>query len=209
MTSRRGGLVLLLIVMTGCTVPASGTADRPPAADPAVAGARRAFVVSNGQVVLGTPVIVAPAAATSLRPTRPSTVSDTQPSRPPGAQPGQSAAARTLSQAAETDDPGEAIDPEAAAPVGTPLPTERDQASTYDAAGAASPSPSPQPTLRPAYPPPRYPRLTIRADRIIVRDRAHDAAGFYRSDSLTPGPPGLAPPPDPAVEPPDAESAAP
>jgi len=196
---RRGAVVLLLALVAGCTDPSVSAIGRPRTADPAGVVAPRAVVVSNGQVAIGTPVTTGPAAAPPPRPTQaPPAFGGASPSEPsPPDRPGQSAAARTLRQAAtdvgQRNTRGTLALPD---PTQTAGPTA--VARTRGQAGATtpSPSPSPVPTLRPAHPPAPYPRLTTHGDHIILRAREPDPAGFYRDDSLMPAPPGLSPPPD-------------
>ncbi|HEV8632828.1 MAG TPA: hypothetical protein VG370_01105 [Chloroflexota bacterium] len=187
---RLGAVVLVLALVAGCTEPADApsAAARRPAADGATAGAARPVVVGSGRWGADAPSTATPgpAATPSARPIEWPTALAASP-------PGQSAAARTLAQAPPESgqrvtrgtlalpDPTQPARPTVAAPAAGPA----------DAAATPSPSPSPVPTLRPAHPPARYPRLTAHGGPVIVRDRPQEAAGFYRSDSLTPVPPGL------------------
>ncbi|HEY3080060.1 MAG TPA: hypothetical protein VGM69_09155 [Chloroflexota bacterium] len=192
-------MVFLLALVAGCTDPPVSAIGRPRTADPAGFVAPRAVVVSNGQIAIGTPVTTGPAATPPPQPTQaPPAFGGASPSAPsPSDRPGQSAAARKLSQAApdvgQRNTRGTLALPD---PTRTAGPTAVARTPAQAGAATPSPSPSPVPTLRPAHPPARYPRLTTHGDHIILRDREPDPAGFYRDDSLTPVPPGLSPPPD-------------
>lgn len=143
-----------------------------PAAAPAIAGDRADLVA--GSDIAAARVLRAPASQTRPdspagpdAPTgsaaRPPATKPSRPAAPPGRGPGQAAGSGAAA-------------PGAAGPDGQ--------------AGTAQATPSPVPTLRPASPPPPWPRIYPRPSLPLNRERAGErASGFYGPDSLTPVPP--------------------
>ena len=95
--------------------------------------------------------------------------------------------------------------PKTTTPVGsrTPGPAARPSATVSATASPtndaeATEGPYPTPTFRPAHPPPRGPVIIPRPQQPVIRDRAVNAAGVLRPDSVTPVPfvRYPAPPPD-------------